>query len=100
MVTDRSHLWRVCAVRGARPLLRAVNGYPRAMRTSVMDVGSKTVRLVVADTAGGAPLPVHTAKWPLRLSEQVTPGEPVPEQAVERLVDAVAAADRTAARWG
>ncbi len=65
-----------------------------------MDVGSKTVRLVVADTAGGAPLPVHTAKWPLRLSEQVTPGRPVPPQAVERLVEAVAAADRTAARWG
>ena len=65
-----------------------------------MDVGSKTVRLVVADTAGGAPLPVHTAKWPLRLSDQVTPGRPVPQEAVERLVEAVAAADRTAARWG
>ena len=65
-----------------------------------MDVGSKTVRLVVADTAGGAPLPVHTAKWPLRLSEQVTPGRPVPRQAVERLVEAVAAADGTATRWG
>ncbi|MET4657549.1 exopolyphosphatase/guanosine-5'-triphosphate,3'-diphosphate pyrophosphatase [Streptomyces sp. PvP037] len=69
------------------------------MRTSVMDVGSKTVRLVVADTEGGAPLPVHTAKWPLRLSEHVTPGGPVPERAVDRLVEAVAAADRTAARW-
>ncbi|MEV8592667.1 Ppx/GppA family phosphatase [Streptomyces sp. NPDC052012] len=70
------------------------------MRTSVVDVGSKTVRLVVADTDGGAPLPVHTAKWPLRLSEHVTPGDPVPEAAVERLVDAVAAASRTAERWG
>ncbi|MFE9774700.1 Ppx/GppA family phosphatase [Streptomyces sp. NPDC005931] len=70
------------------------------MRTSVVDVGSKTVRLVVADTEGGAPLPVHTAKWRLRLSEQVTPGAPVPEQAVERLVEAVAEASRTATRWG
>ncbi|MEU9356401.1 Ppx/GppA family phosphatase [Streptomyces griseoloalbus] len=70
------------------------------MRTSVVDVGSKTVRLVVSDTEGGAPLPVHTAKWPLRLSESVTPGAPVPEQAVEDLVDAVAAANRTASRWG
>ncbi|MFF9201826.1 Ppx/GppA family phosphatase [Streptomyces sp. NPDC014986] len=70
------------------------------MRTSVMDVGSKTVRLVVSDTEGGAPLPVHTAKWPLRLSEQVTPGAPIPERAVEDLVDAVAAANDTAARWG
>ncbi|MEY7977273.1 Ppx/GppA family phosphatase, partial [Streptomyces pilosus] len=48
------------------------------MRTSVVDVGSKTVRLVVSDTEGGAPLPVHTSKWRLRLSEQVTPGGPVP----------------------
>ncbi|GHH91809.1 Ppx/GppA phosphatase family protein [Streptomyces capillispiralis] len=70
------------------------------MRTSVVDVGSKTVRLVVSDTEGGAPLPVHTAKWPLRLSEQVTPGAPVPDQAIEDLVEAVAAANGTAARWG
>ncbi|MEV5151201.1 Ppx/GppA family phosphatase [Streptomyces werraensis] len=70
------------------------------MRTSVVDVGSKTVRLVVSDTEGGAPLPVHTAKWRLRLSEQVTHGGPVPDRAVEDLVDAVAAADRAAARWG
>ncbi|WP_369275195.1 Ppx/GppA family phosphatase [Streptomyces sp. R11] len=70
------------------------------MRISVVDVGSKTVRLVVADAANGVPLPVHTAKWRLRLSEQVRPGEVVPEECVERLVDAVAAANRTALRWG
>jgi exopolyphosphatase/guanosine-5'-triphosphate,3'-diphosphate pyrophosphatase len=70
------------------------------MRISVVDVGSNTVRLVVADAQGGVPLPVHTAKWRLRLSEQVTPGGPVPEESVERLVDAVAAAARTAERWG
>jgi exopolyphosphatase/guanosine-5'-triphosphate,3'-diphosphate pyrophosphatase len=70
------------------------------MRISVVDVGSNTVRLVVADAEGGVPLPVHTAKWRLRLSEQVKPGGPVPEEAVERLVDAVADASRTAARWG
>ncbi|MEU7721965.1 Ppx/GppA phosphatase family protein [Streptomyces tibetensis] len=70
------------------------------MRMSVVDVGSNTVRLVVADAADGVPLPVHTAKWRLRLSEQVTPGGPIPEQAVAQLVDAVAEADRTAARWG
>ncbi|MFI2433424.1 Ppx/GppA family phosphatase [Streptomyces sp. NPDC018693] len=70
------------------------------MRIGVVDVGSNTVRLVVADAAGGVPLPVHTAKWRLRLSELVRPGEPIPEEAVELLVDAVAAADRTAARWG
>jgi exopolyphosphatase / guanosine-5'-triphosphate,3'-diphosphate pyrophosphatase len=70
------------------------------MRISVVDVGSNTVRLVVADAEGGVPLPVHTAKWRLRLSEQVKPGGRVPEEAVERLVDAVAAASRTATRWG
>lgn len=70
------------------------------MRISVVDVGSNTVRLVVADAEGGVPLPVHTAKWRLRLSEQVRPGEAVPEEAIERLVQAVSAADRTALRWG
>ncbi|WP_411147788.1 Ppx/GppA family phosphatase [Streptomyces sp. A30] len=70
------------------------------MRISVVDVGSNAVRLVVADAEGGVPLPVHTAKWRLRLSDHVKPGDPVPEEAVERLVDAVAEADRTAARWG
>ncbi|MFC9685010.1 Ppx/GppA family phosphatase [Streptomyces sp. NPDC056948] len=70
------------------------------MRISVMDVGSNTVRLVVSDAEDGVPLPVHTAKWRLRLSAQVTPGEPIPEQAVGQLVDAVAEASRTAIRWG
>lgn len=70
------------------------------MRISVVDVGSNTVRLVVADAEGGVPLPVHTAKWRLRLSEQVGPGGHIPDEAVERLVEAVAAASRTAARWG
>ncbi|SHH56675.1 Ppx/GppA phosphatase family protein [Streptomyces sp. 3214.6] len=70
------------------------------MRISVLDVGSNAVRLVVADAAGGVPLPVHTAKWRLRLSEQVRPGDPIPDEAVERLVRAVAAAARTADRWG
>ncbi|MBB6417684.1 Ppx/GppA family phosphatase [Streptomyces massasporeus] len=70
------------------------------MRISVVDVGSNTVRLVVADAADGVPLPVHTAKWRLRLSEQIAPGGPVPEQAVGQLVDAVAEASRAATRWG
>ncbi|MEU9170493.1 Ppx/GppA family phosphatase [Streptomyces sp. NPDC048420] len=70
------------------------------MRISVVDVGSNTVRLVVADAQDGVPLPVHTAKWRLRLSDHVRPGGPVPEEAVERLVEAVEGAKRTAARWG
>ncbi|MDF3144653.1 Ppx/GppA family phosphatase [Streptomyces sp. T21Q-yed] len=70
------------------------------MRISVVDVGSNTVRLVVADAQGGVPLPVHTEKWRLRLSEQVRPGDSIPEEAVERLACAVSAAGRTATRWG
>ncbi|MFE6338874.1 Ppx/GppA family phosphatase [Streptomyces sp. NPDC057798] len=69
------------------------------MRISVVDVGSNTVRLVVADAEDGVPLPVHTAKWRLRLSQNVRPGDAIPEEAVERLVGAVAEASRTAARW-
>ncbi|MEU7057151.1 Ppx/GppA family phosphatase [Streptomyces sp. NPDC046197] len=70
------------------------------MRISVVDVGSNTVRLLVADAAGGLPLPVHTAKWRLRLSEQVRPGEDIPPEAVEQLVQAVGEASRAATRWG
>ena len=70
------------------------------MRISVVDVGSNTVRLVVADAEGGVPLPVHTAKWRLRLSEHVRPGTDIPEADIERLVQAVDEASRTAARWG
>ncbi|MET7698166.1 Ppx/GppA family phosphatase [Streptomyces sp. NPDC005485] len=70
------------------------------MRLSVIDVGSNTVRLVVADAEGGVPLPVHTAKWKLRLSEHVDPGGRIPDEAVRQLVEAVTAAGKTAHRWG
>lgn len=66
----------------------------------MVDVGSNTVRLIVVDAEGGVPLPVHTAKWKLRLSEQVTPGGPVPERCVGLLADAVQAAGTMAKRWG
>ncbi|MDH6696124.1 exopolyphosphatase/guanosine-5'-triphosphate,3'-diphosphate pyrophosphatase [Streptomyces sp. MAA16] len=75
-------------------------GSEPVMRISVVDVGSKTVRLVVADAQGGVALPVHTAKWPLRLSEHLTPDGAIDEPAVERIVAAVAEARRTASRWG
>jgi len=78
----------------------AAPGYFGVMRLSVVDVGSNTVRLVVADAEGGVPLPVHTAKWRLRLSERVEPGGPIPGESVRQLVEAVAAAGATARRWG
>ncbi|MDX3458000.1 Ppx/GppA family phosphatase [Streptomyces sp. ME02-8801-2C] len=70
------------------------------MRMSVLDVGSNTVRLMVADTGNGVPLPVHTEKWKLRLSEQVESGGVIPEESVRQLVKAVALAAETAQRWG
>ncbi|CAL9405413.1 Guanosine-5'-triphosphate,3'-diphosphate pyrophosphatase [Streptomyces sp. enrichment culture] len=70
------------------------------MRLSVVDVGSNTVRLMIADVDEGAPLPVHTTKWKLRLSQQVDADGRLPEKSVNQLVEAVAAADKTARRWG
>ena len=69
------------------------------MRVSVVDAGSNTVRLAIADTDAGVPLPVHTVKWKLRLSEQVQLDGVIGDEAVERLVKAVAAAGRTAQDW-
>ncbi|WP_225097710.1 Ppx/GppA family phosphatase [Streptomyces sp. CoH27] len=69
------------------------------MRLSVVDAGSNTVRLVIADVEGGVPLPVHTVKWKLRLSEHVGPDGAIADEAVESLVQAVAAAGATARRW-
>ncbi|MBL1084310.1 Ppx/GppA family phosphatase [Streptomyces actinomycinicus] len=69
------------------------------MRVSVVDAGSNTVRLVIADVEGGVPLPVHTVKWKLRLSEHVDADGTISEEAVERLVKAVAAAGATARQW-
>ncbi|MEY9997495.1 exopolyphosphatase/pppGpp-phosphohydrolase [Streptomyces sp. V4I8] len=75
-------------------------GYLAGMRLSLVDVGSNTVRLVVTDAEGGVPLPVHTAKWKLRLSEDVDAQGCLSEDCVGRLVEAVAAAAGTAQRWG
>ncbi|MCQ4206213.1 Ppx/GppA phosphatase family protein [Streptomyces longispororuber] len=70
------------------------------MRISVVDVGSNTVRLAIADARDGAPLPVHTAKRRLRLSEQVDGERRLGPCAVESIVEAVRAACAEAERWG
>ncbi|WP_369394072.1 Ppx/GppA family phosphatase [Streptomyces sp. CG1] len=69
------------------------------MRVSVVDAGSNTVRLVIADAEDGVPLPVHTVKWKLRLSEHVGADGAIADEAVEELVKAVGAAGATARRW-
>ncbi|MGY0022205.1 Ppx/GppA phosphatase family protein [Streptomyces sp. YJ-C3] len=70
------------------------------MRISVVDVGSNTARLAIADARDGAPLPVHTAKRRLHLSEDVDSDRRLGPGAVERIVEAVAAACAEAERWG
>jgi exopolyphosphatase/guanosine-5'-triphosphate,3'-diphosphate pyrophosphatase len=70
------------------------------MRIAVVDAGSNTVRLVVTDARDGVPLPVHTAKWRLRLSERTGPDGRLGEEATQQLVSAVGAAAATARRWG
>ncbi|WP_294003631.1 Ppx/GppA family phosphatase [Streptomyces sp.] len=70
------------------------------MRVGLVDAGSNTVRLVVTDATGGVPLPVHTAKWKLRLSEQVGADGYFGERATEQLVEALRKAVEIARRWG
>ncbi len=69
------------------------------MRWAVVDVGSHTVRLEVADVRGAAPLPVHTAKWRLRLAHGVESDGRLPAPTVDRVVEAVAEARAEAERW-
>lgn len=69
------------------------------MRVGVLDVGSNTVRLVVADADGAAPMPLHTAKRRLRLAERVAPDGSLDDACVRDLVDTVAAARDEARRW-
>ncbi|MGW6789477.1 Ppx/GppA phosphatase family protein [Streptomyces chartreusis] len=69
------------------------------MRISVLDAGSNTVRLAVCDVGDGVPLPVHTAKWKLRLSEQVGADGCLGEEATDRLVKALRAACEMSRQW-
>ncbi|MFD4628832.1 Ppx/GppA family phosphatase [Streptomyces sp. NPDC058284] len=70
------------------------------MRVGVVDVGSNTVRLVVADADGQVPLPVHTAKRRLRLAEHVDGDGRLGDEPVRALVDAVREVQDEARRWG
>ncbi|WP_432071010.1 Ppx/GppA family phosphatase [Streptomyces sp. AA1529] len=70
------------------------------MRVGVLDVGSNTVRLEIADAGGAVPLPVHTVKYRLRLADDVDSTGRLPEPAVRRLAEAAAAARQEADDWG
>ncbi|MFF3644106.1 Ppx/GppA phosphatase family protein [Streptomyces sp. NPDC002564] len=70
------------------------------MRVGVVDVGSNTVRLVVADADGQVPLPVHTMKRRLRLAEHVDGDGHLAEESVRALAAAVRDVQEEAHRWG
>ncbi len=60
------------------------------MRLGVLDVGSNTVHLLVVDAHhGGAPVPAHSHKTELRLSEYITDDGRISEVAVDVLSDFV-----------
>ncbi|MBR7672036.1 Ppx/GppA family phosphatase [Streptomyces daliensis] len=70
------------------------------MRLGVVDVGSRTVRLLVAEGDGAVPLPLHTAKHRLRLADHLGPDGSLSEEAVGELARAVGEAHGEARRWG
>ncbi len=60
------------------------------MRLGVLDVGSNTVHLLVVDAHhGGAPVPAHSHKIELRLSEHLTDGGRVDDEAIDMLCEFV-----------
>jgi len=68
------------------------------MRLGVLDIGSNTVHLLVADVRpGGRPLATTSKRTVLRLMRYVQPDGSISEEGVRALVDAVAAAREVAA---
>ena len=60
------------------------------MRLGVIDVGSNTVNMLIVDAYPGAhPLPAHSHKITLRLSEHVTDDGLIADEGRDRLVDFV-----------
>ncbi|MBY0689414.1 Ppx/GppA phosphatase family protein [Microbacterium marinilacus] len=63
------------------------------MRLGVLDIGSNTVHLLVADAhPGGRPLAASSHRTVLRLMRYLTPGGAISEEGVRALVDAVSRA--------
>ncbi|GAA2583070.1 Ppx/GppA phosphatase family protein [Microbacterium binotii] len=71
------------------------------MRLGVLDIGSNTVHLLVADAhPGGRPLATTSHRTVLRLMRYLTPTGAISEEGVRALEDAVAEARETARREG
>jgi exopolyphosphatase/guanosine-5'-triphosphate,3'-diphosphate pyrophosphatase len=61
------------------------------MRTAILDVGSNSAHLKLVDLAAGGPIrTVTSVKQPTRLAESITPDGRIENEAVDRLVSAVA----------
>ncbi|GAA2206622.1 Ppx/GppA phosphatase family protein [Nonomuraea monospora] len=74
-------------------------GYRLTMRLGVLDIGSTTAHLRIADlTAGHPPRPVATLKRRLRLAEAIGGDGVIGRAAIDRLTEAVSEAADVAAR--
>jgi exopolyphosphatase / guanosine-5'-triphosphate,3'-diphosphate pyrophosphatase len=71
------------------------------MRLGVLDIGSNTVHLLVVDAYyGAAPVPAHSHKMELRLSEHLTKDDRIDSEAVEALITFIHQAQRIAEDLG
>ncbi|MEP6697333.1 MAG: Ppx/GppA phosphatase family protein [Pseudonocardiales bacterium] len=71
------------------------------MRLGVLDVGSNTVHLLVVDARrGGHPMPAHSEKTVLRLTEQLNAKGQLSTAGAKALVSTVEAARKSAKRLG
>src|SRR4051812_41982029 len=70
------------------------------MRLAVLDIGSNTVNLLVADSGSGVPLPVHRRKRRSHLAEQLRRDGTLGDEARRHLIAAVADANEEASRFG
>ncbi|WP_242625135.1 Ppx/GppA family phosphatase [Krasilnikovia cinnamomea] len=68
-------------------------------RIGVLDVGSNTVHLLVADTGVGLPMPVHVVKTRLQLAEQTDRAGRLQPRAIRRLAEAVEETLAASRRW-
>ena len=80
----------IAEMRGKRP----------AMRLGVLDVGSNTVNLVIAESESGVPLPVHTWERRPRLAHRLPPDGTIGDDALQRMIATVDEAAAEAHRAG
>jgi exopolyphosphatase/guanosine-5'-triphosphate,3'-diphosphate pyrophosphatase len=75
---------------------------PRLMRTAVVDIGTNSTRLLVADVdpASGAVVDLHRESQVTRLGDRVDAGGKLCEQAIERVLTTLAGYRATIDRFG